>query len=58
MEEPTGKGKSFTLRVLKEHLWTNLLFYIAFKMALIHFQFVRRFNASLLDAMHASPFSA
>ena len=35
-----------------------ILFYLAFKMALIHDQFVRLFNASLLDAMHASPFSA
>jgi transposase-like protein len=36
----------------------TFLFYIAFMMALIHFQFVSRFNASLLDAMHASPVSA
>ena len=35
-----------------------VLFYLAFNMALIHDQFVRLFNASLLDAMHASPFSA
>ena len=32
--------------------------YLAFKMALIHGQFVRLFSASLLDAMLASPFSA
>ncbi len=34
------------------------LFYLAFKLAPIQGQFVRLFNASLLDAMFASPFSA
>ena len=37
---------------------TKILYYLVFKMALIHVQFVRLFNASLLDAMQASPFSA
>ena len=40
------------------HFILDYLFYFAFKMTLIQDQLVRLFNASLSDAMLASPFSA